>query len=273
MKSIIGRILWFAAFVLGVVVPAAAQTLETINLRHRSAAEIVPQVQAFVDPGGAITGMHDKLFVRSSVRNLAQIRELVASMDTPRRRLMISLRSDGGGQESNSGGGVQGGVRIINGQVIGTGAAQLYSSDRQQSSDIRSSVQTLDGGRAMLHVGQTYLLPLRQVILGPGGAIISETLVQRDVGSGFVAMPRLNGDVVTIEISPQMETLVQRPNQPLGVVESQRLYTEVSGRLGEWIALGSADTDSATEIGGGLHYGTRTSQRQRRVMLKVESLD
>ena len=217
--------------------------------------------------------MHDKLFVRSSVRNLAQIRELVASMDTPRRRLMISLRSDGGGQESNSGGGVQGGVRIINGQVIGTGAAQLYSSDRQQSSDIRSSVQTLDGGRAMLHVGQTYLLPLRQVILGPGGAIISETLVQRDVGSGFVAMPRLNGDVVTIEISPQMETLVQRPGQPLGVVESQRLYTEVSGRLGEWIALGSADTDSATEIGGGLHYGTRTSQRQRRVMLKVESLD
>jgi hypothetical protein len=55
----------------------------------------LPHLLPFVEPGGAVNGMNDKLFVRASARNLAEIRQLVAALDTPQRRLMISLRQDG----------------------------------------------------------------------------------------------------------------------------------------------------------------------------------
>lgn len=47
-------------------------------------------------------------------------------------------------------------------------------------------------------------------------------------------IPRLNGEQVTIEISPQMN----RPGSRQGIYEIQHAQTMVSGKLGEWIAIG-----------------------------------
>ena len=86
---------------------AWSQGLEIITLRHRQAEALLPQVLPFVEPGGAVTGMNDKLFVRASARNLAEIRQLVAVLDAPQRRLMISLRQEGGDSGADRGGGVR----------------------------------------------------------------------------------------------------------------------------------------------------------------------
>ena len=91
---------------------AWGQTLEIISLRHRSAEALLPQLAPFVEPGGALTGMNDKLFLRASGRNQADIRALVASLDTPLRRLMISVRQDGADAGSDRGAGVTGRVEI-----------------------------------------------------------------------------------------------------------------------------------------------------------------
>ena len=84
---------------------AWSQGLEIITLRHRQAEALLPHLLPFVEPGGAVNGMNDKLFVRASARNLAEIRQLVAALDTPQRRLMISLRQDGADSGSDRGAG------------------------------------------------------------------------------------------------------------------------------------------------------------------------
>ena len=84
--------LFLALLLLGNL--AWGQTLEIISLRHRSAEQLLPQIAPFVEPGGALSGMNDKLFLRASGRNQAEIRELVAALDTPPRRLMISVRQE-----------------------------------------------------------------------------------------------------------------------------------------------------------------------------------
>ncbi len=48
---------------------AWGQALEVISLRHRSAEQLLPQIAPFVEPGGALSGMNDKLFLRASPRN------------------------------------------------------------------------------------------------------------------------------------------------------------------------------------------------------------
>jgi hypothetical protein len=247
---------------------AWGQTLEIINLRHRSADAMLPQLAPFVEPGGAITGVGDKLFLRVSALNQADIRALVASLDTPLRRLMISVRQDGEDSGSDRGAGVSGRVEVGAGGTAISGRGHLYQSDSRSRRDTVQQVQTVDGGRAAIMVGESFLLPLRQVVLTPAGVVVSESFVQRDLGTGFVAMPRLNGERVTLEISPRDDTAGTQP----GSVNVQRLVTTVSGRLGEWLELGGSVGEQSGSSGAVASYGTRSASRQRRLLLKVEEL-
>ncbi|MDP1733672.1 MAG: hypothetical protein Q8L44_04830 [Sulfuritalea sp.] len=259
------RLLW--VMLLGCSL-AWGQTLEIISLRHRSAEAMLPQLAPFVEPGGAITGVGDKLFLRASARNQADIRALVASLDTPLRRLMISVRQDGENSHEDRGAGVSGRVVLGAGAPVVSGQGRLYQSDSRSRRNTVQQVQTIDGGRAAIMVGESFLLPLRQVVLTPAGVVVSESFVQRDLGTGFVAVPRLNGERVTLEISPRDDT----PGPTPGSVNVQRLLTTVSGRLGEWLELGGSTGEQAGSSGAIASYGTRSASRQRRLLLKVEEL-
>jgi hypothetical protein len=247
---------------------AWGQALDVISLRHRSAEQLLPQLAPFVERGGVLTGMNDKLFIRASKRNQDEIRQIVAALDTPQRRLMISVRQEGADSGSDRGAGVGGRVEVGAGGTAISGRGHLYQSDSRTRRDISQQVQTLDGGRAAIMVGQSYFLPMRQLVIGPAGAILSETLVQRDLGTGFVAVPRLAGDRVTLEISPRDDT----PGALPGAVDSTRLVTTLSGRLGDWIELGGSVGDQSGNSAGIASYGTQSASRQRRLLLKVEEL-
>lgn len=244
---------------------AWGQTLEIISLRHRSAEQMLPQIAPFVEPGGALSGMNDKLFLRASPRNQAEIRNLVAALDTPPRRLMISVHQEGTDTGARGGAGVSGRVETGPGGSAVSGRGHLYQSDSLSRRDIAQQVQTIDGGRAAIMVGQSLQIPLRQRVFTPAGVLVSESLVQYDLGTGFIAIPQLNGEHVTIVISPRDDTLGPVP----GSIRTQQLLTTVSGRLGEWLELGGSVDEQRGSIGG---YGSGSASHQRRLLLKVDEL-
>ena len=258
--------LFLALLLLGNL--AWGQTLEIISLRHRSAEQLLPQIAPFVEPGGALSGMNDKLFLRASGRNQAEIRELVAALDTPPRRLMISVRQDGADSGAERGAGVSGRVDVGAGGTSISGRGHLYQSDNRSRREVSQQVQTIDGGLAAIMVGQSFLLPLRQLILTPQGAVVAESFVQRDLGTGFVAVPRLSGERVTLEIRPRDDT----PGPLPGSVNTQRLFTTVSGRLGEWMEVGGSVAELSGSVGASARGGAESASRQRRLLLKVEEL-
>ncbi|MDP2822228.1 MAG: hypothetical protein Q8O52_06050 [Sulfuritalea sp.] len=248
--------------------PAWGQMLEIISLKHRSAEQLLPQLAPFVEPGGALGGMNDRLFLRASVRNQAEIRGLVASLDTPLRRLTISVRQDGANTDEARGAGVSARIEVGGGAPAISGRGHLTQSDSRSRRDTHQQVQTIDGGRAAILVGESLILPLRLVILTPAGVVVSETYVQRDLGTGFVAVPRLSGDRVTLEIGPRDDT----PGPVPGSVNIQRLVATVSGRLGEWLELGGSVGEQSGSSGTIASYGSKSASRQRRLLLKVEEL-
>ena len=102
------------------------------------------------------------------------------------------------------------------------------------------------------------------LLLTPAGVVVSESLVQCDLGTRFVAVPRLGGERVTLEISPRDDT----PGRLPGSVNVQRLLTTVSGRLGDWIELGGSVGEQSGRSGAIASYGTRSASRLRRLLLK-----
>lgn len=273
---------------------AAAEQLEILTLKHRTAEQLLPQLTPLLDPGAALTGTGDKLFLRTSSRNLADIRRVLEELDRAQRRLMISVRQGGERQGDTSGAGVSGDVALgRNVRIItpGRGAANAgsveirredgtrdsarsvvrgntYEARTAGSDNISQQVQTIEGGRAWINVGQSLPLPLRQVMITPTGSYVTESVVYRDIGSGFYAEPRLVGDRVTLEISPTHDT----PGAQPGSANVQRLSTTVTGRLGEWMELGGSVQDTAGERAGTASYSSRSARDDRRIWLKVEEL-
>ncbi len=247
---------------------ASAQPLETITLHHRRAEQLLPQLTPFVETGGSLGGADDTLFLRASSRNQAEIRQLAATLDTPLRRLAIHVRQEGENAEDSRGANIFGHITLRGSVPAVQGRMDIYRNERNSRRDTSQQVQTVEGGRAAILTGQSLLLPMRQVVLTPAGVVVAESFVQRDLGTGFVAVPRLAGDRVTLEISPLDDTAGPLP----GSVNVQRLTTTVSGRLGEWITLGGSSGEENIRRGEITGYGAHSASRQRRLLLKVDEL-
>jgi hypothetical protein len=112
--------------------------------------------------------MNDKIFLRASARNQAEIRDLVAALDTAPRRLMISVRQEGADSGAQSGAGVSGRVVTGSGGTSVSGRGHLYQSDSSSRRDISQQVQTIDGGRAAIMVGQSLQMPTAPARVHPG---------------------------------------------------------------------------------------------------------
>lgn len=275
-----------AFFFLLLAGAAQAQQLEIINLKSRTAEQVLPQLRPFIEPGGALSGMNNQIFIRASDANRRQIKELLAALDRPPRRLVISVRQDADSTASARGGEVSGSVgsdrvRIESRRTIVGGAGvtvrrgddvlrgQVYDSRSAGSERVSQQVQVVEGGKAYINVGTSVPVPLRQVVLTPGGAIVSNTVVYRDLGTGFTAEPQLSGDLVTLTISPTHDT---PGSHGPGSANVQRLTTTVSARLGEWMQIGGSVQEESADRDGALRYSTRRGGSGRTVQLKVEEL-
>lgn len=258
------RILLLLLFLFAPGVQAGGQ-MEILHLKHRAAEDVIEVLRPLVEQGGSIGGLQDKIIVRASAGNRAQIRAALAAVDTAPRRLMITVKQDNTASGQSGSGSVSGSLGRGGNQVRGW----VWSSRGAASDRASQQVQVIEGGQAFIEIGYSFPLPLRQIVLGPGGAVLSESVVYRDIGSGFYARPRLNGDQVTLEISPQQQSV---SSTEAGAVRSSRLSTTVRGPLGEWIEVGGANQDSAEDRSGTLSYSTRGSLDSRRVLLRVEEL-
>ena len=248
----------------------AAQAMEVIELRSKSAEDVLPALLPLVEPGGVLTGTNNQLFLKASARNRAEIRRAVAAIDTPARRLIIRIAQNLHADEH--GRGAEGGGQAVLGSTRhAQGGATVWDTQSVRGENAAQMVQTVDGGRAFIQVGRSLAVPMRQVIVGAGGTLVNEGVVYRDIGSGFYATPHVNGQRVMLEISQQAENI--DPAYGRGAVNSQRLATTVSGQLGEWIELGGSGRQAVGRQTGAFSVGTGDVRAQRSIWLKIEEAE
>ena len=229
----------------------ARQQVEIIELHHRTVEDVLPVLQPLLEPGGALSGMSGQLIVRASEGNLAELKKVLEAIDQPPRQLVIHVSQSRGMDSRQQGYGVSGSVAVGDNVRIavpdaGVEVRQGGSRVGVQGGDVRRSgeertdqfVRVLDGGEAFIRIGRSLAVPFRRVTAGPGGVTVTDGVVYRDIGQGFHAVPRLAGDRVTVEISPQFDSPGDRGG---GDMDTQRLTTTVTGRLGEWIELGGSE--------------------------------
>jgi hypothetical protein len=254
-----------------------AQELAIIELRHRRAVDVIPVVQPLVEPGGVVSGVDSKLLVRTSPANLAQIRAAVEAVDRPQRQLLITVGqgtvtdSDSArarGAATIGGGDVQIGVNRPPSAQSGV-QGSVRGSSQQASLRNVSSIRTLEGSETWIAVGQS--VPFSTTTVTPGwNGTVQRSTTFRDVSSGFFATARVNGDLVTLEISPRQQQF--RPSGTGGTVQTQGASTVVSGRLGEWMQVGAVRQASSGSEAGLLVWGRQTGSAEYSAWVKVDAV-
>jgi len=67
---------------LGLLGLARADEVEVIELKYRTAEQMIPTLSPLVEPGGGLSGRQNMLVIRSSRANIAQLKQVVATLDT-----------------------------------------------------------------------------------------------------------------------------------------------------------------------------------------------
>lgn len=248
---------------------AGAQQMEIIELKSKTADQVLPTLLPLVEPGGTLTGMNNQLFLRASPKNRADIKRALAAIDTPTRRLIIRVSQNREAEHSARGAEASGQV-VLGSTRRANVDARVWDTKSLRGESAGQMVQTVEGGQAFIQVGRSLPIPMRQMVIGPGGAVVNETVVYQDVGRGFYALPRLNGNRVVLEISQQASSMDAYGR---GGIDTQRLTTTVSGRLGEWIELGGSGRQATASQGGGMVLSTGDARDNRSIWFKVEEIE
>ncbi|MFO7304142.1 MAG: hypothetical protein C0P74_001380 [Gammaproteobacteria bacterium] len=258
------------AMLWGVAAPAgAAQSLETIELQHRPAEEIIPILEPLLDDGDAVTGRGYTLFVRARAANMAQLRAAVQSLDQPARQLLVSVRrgtrDDIERTKFDAAGTLHADRR---GDVGASVTLRAGGSQLRTARDDVMSVSVTEGSGAFIASGTTVPF-ITSAIGGAGprrqrwGGITTE---YRDLTNGFLVIPHVRGENVVLHIEQHADALHE------GAVETQRLRTQVTARLGEWVELGGVESSSSDRRSGFLGRRHSTAGESERVWVKVEVL-
>jgi hypothetical protein len=234
----------FAVLTLLATTARAQNALEIISLRYRTAEQVLPGLRPLLEPGATLSGEGGQLFVRTSPTNLADLRLALEVLDTPQRRLLISVRFD---EERDAGSrdlGASGRIGNRDSQV------EIRADDRRSAAAERvdQRIEATDGMRALIYTGRERPLRQRQFIQTPAGVVSQQVTVVQELTSGFEVIPRLVANRVEVEVVQQRES----------ASAYQRAATMASGRLGEWFSLGAVASTSSGET--------------RRVWIRVDEL-
>ena len=256
------RILLCALLALTASVGMAADwPLTIIPLQHRPAADLLPQIEAFVAAGGVVKAADHQLIIRTRPNNLAELRDLIRQLDRPLRRLLITVRQVSG-------------ERALDDEVALSSApgenpvVRVWRTDTRSELDRELHVQVIEGEQAFIDVGK--LIPVTDYTVAQsrqGGAVRQETRYAA-ASAGFYARPRLNGDTVTVDIAPY-QTAAASGAAPQPVFSTQVLQSTVAGKLGAWLDIGGSRSAAFADDDAVITRSTQRSSANRRIVIKV----
>jgi hypothetical protein len=244
-----------------IAAPALTQSLEVIDLRHRTAQEVIPVLQPLLEPGGALSGNDYKLFVRASAGNIAQLKQVLAQLDTEPRQLLISVRH--ATRQTIEREAAAASVAIGDGHS----SASVLATDAsvQGHNDGVASVQVLEGNAAYIATGQSIPI-VTAVAAGGHRPWLAASTAYHDVNSGFMVTPRVAGQRVMLNIEQQAQQVAGNTSS----IQTQSIATQVSGTLNQWISLGGVRELAETRSRDILSRQYSTQSDSLDVWVKVE---
>jgi hypothetical protein len=267
------RIVLFFLLCFSTSLAFAQRHLTTLPIGYAKSEQLVAVIKPYLSEGSSVSVYQNQLILNATAEELEKTRELLKRLDTAPRQLLVSVKTESTGSESNRGVDIDtviksGNVVITNGQgVRGNESRTTVRIQDRSGSGIdngNQSVRVTEGMPAYIGTGMT--APAQTYSVGPEG----RRYYQQDYVNaiaGFYATTWVNDELVRVSIDQSNNKLQGQ------TVATQQLQSEVSGRLGEWIPMGALN-NAASQQSSGISSIVQSSQtRATMLYIKVEALE
>lgn len=252
--------------------PAVAQLI-FYPLKHKMPAEVIPGVQAFLQPSETVAAGHNELILRLESKNIAEIKRLIEKLDQPAHRLLILVNHDGRFNRQTEGYNVNQQIQLGVGAKANNnyqGQVNIYSNTSDKQGKNNQSIQVLEGHTAYLSMGVNEPVTDFQVQRHGAYSHISSSTRYREASKGFYITPRLSNETVILEIAPHYEEPLSK-----GIPSAHftRASTVIRGRLNTWIQLAGLSDDTTHSTREILGRTIQTRHKKNTIWVKVVDLD
>jgi len=251
------QLYFFVLIALGLFycLPAIADKseLSVIELKHRTAEEIIPLLKPVLNTGDTVSGQGYQLIINATPEIKTQIKKILTDIDRPLQQFIITVE-----QYTD---------KVVSSHSLATeNDTKIRRTHAYKDENLRQKVRVMEGKAALISTGQD--IPVgTQAGIGVGfGIALLGNIDYKKLQSGFIVTPRLSGEKVILEIQTFQEL---KDRNEGGIINQQETHTTVSSTLGQWITL----SQSNNEMDNGKNtvvYGTQKHQlRTRGVRVKV----
>jgi len=270
----------FAATVL-------ANSIHTIQLRHRPADEVIPIIKPLLGADDSLTGQGYQLFIRTSERNLEQVRQMISQLDTVAKLLLISVFQ--GNDRELRALGVSGNLQYQDSDTnISLGStdkaakrgadvnystrnasagAHTYSTRGRLSDNPIHQLRISEGSEGYIETGESIPYFSGRYWRGGRHGIVAGGVDYKDINTGFYVLPRVHDDQVTLDVSPYKQS---QSRQRGGTIETQSASTRITGELGQWLAIGGVSGQTRRSGTGAGSYGSTQSRDNASIWIKAD---
>ena len=222
---------------------SAATEFKIITLQHRFAEEILPVIRPLVGNDGTATAMQNNLIIRTSPANMAEIEQIVSTLDTARQNLKITINRNKSLSASGSRAEISSRKRIgnvaietgSNRRIIRDGVA-LNIENQQSKKNLSNTqfIQVIDGEKAFISVGQSIPYTQEWINLAQRYVSAQRTTEFVTIDTGFAVRPKTIGNQVELEVTPRFSQMNQN-----GMIDFETLTTTIRINNGLLVIIGS----------------------------------
>lgn len=277
----------FCLFSINIYAQAIGSQSSVRVFQTQQPAQTLIQTIAPLYAGQAkFTANNNSLIVKGSEATLNEIKNLLKELDKPLRNLIIEVSSSLDGSNNYQQDSIEGKIKFGDDAVIRSRApdtsnpnvtvrygknGSVIKTTHTRRSNSRNNpdhfrVRALEGSWAFIQTGQ------QVPYYTSGGRYFpyQNSVELVDVTSGFEVYPILSGDQVTLKVRPKNRSMNREyPDR----INTRSVDTIVSGRLGQWIYLGGANSQSNKQSSGALYSTKRHSDLDMNYKVKVNIID
>jgi len=263
------KVLFLAFICLCSSLALAEQKIETIQLNHRLATEVLPEVQSFLPKNATARAFNDYIILQARPSAITEIKQLIHQLDTPLQRLKVSVLKTDEKLLNQKNLDLETDISISNEGTSAAASINTWSSNTVRNKDQHYQAQGIAGNPILISMGQD--IPQKQqdiLIFADGSVAVQSSTDYISIASGFQAVARiLPNHHAVIDIHPQFSHLSKRH----GTINTSKIITSISGPVGTWIELGHIDNENKFEKQGATRYRSHRKLQQT-IYIKVDPL-
>lgn len=213
----------------------ATTEMRLFQMTHRMPEEFVPTISQLLAGEGTVSALNGHLIVQASPEKLLQVEQLLQQLDVSPKNLTITVERNANRQQRLNDLEASGGVSTSSNRSTRVNGDVVYRRNETQGHDFNQfSITLLENRAGFISTGQTVAFSQQWVQYTQRFARQVQTLVFRDIETGFSVRPKVIGDEIELEIMPAIRSLGS-----LNTVSFDLLSTVVRVHPGEWLDIGA----------------------------------